>query len=179
MVVAAIRDNDHGAALVLRFALRRTYAPIDPIKKRGFPLGGGQKQRESPLKVVLIAGEGYKTFGSRFDAEHGIFIAVRIFWQVGVDKRERRFLDKGDLLRHACALIGKNHKRNRLPLPIAVHQPLFNPIFQDAKVVFLEVRSHSTFVIENDNRYLNQLNVRNNAHFRVRLCKCSASRAHQ
>src|SRR5258708_11890511 len=68
VVVAAIRDNDHGAALVLRLALRRTYAPIDPIKKRGFPLGAGQKQLETPAKGLLIARQVYNTFRSRIDA---------------------------------------------------------------------------------------------------------------
>src|SRR5260370_14431528 len=69
VVVAAIRDNDYGTALILRLALRRSYSQIDPIKKRGSPLGGGQKQRESALKVVLIAGEGHKTSGSGFDSQ--------------------------------------------------------------------------------------------------------------
>src|SRR5258708_29774864 len=50
VVVAAIRDNDHGAALVLSSAPPRTKAPISPIHMHDLLIRGGLHPRRPPPK---------------------------------------------------------------------------------------------------------------------------------
>src|SRR5437867_9901773 len=101
VVVAAIRYNDHGAAFVFRLAIGFTHAQVNSIKKRSALIGGGKQQRESPLNVLLVAGEGHQTLHSSSDPEHGKFVAICILYQVRVENRESRFLDEGHLTCHA------------------------------------------------------------------------------
>src|SRR5580704_13682176 len=51
VVVAAIRDDDYGAALVKRLAPERSHSGVNSIKKRSAAVGWRKKRGKSPLKV--------------------------------------------------------------------------------------------------------------------------------
>ena len=179
VVVAAIRDDNYGAAFVERLAFERSHSGINSIKKRRASIGWCKQRRESPPKVLLVAGEGRQACDSSFNTEQRKLIAEWNGRQVWIEYREGSFLHERNFFGHAGAEIGENHEGNRLALPLARQYLLLDTVFLDEKVALAEICGYGASIVEHRHRNLHQLDAGNDAYAGLRLRNRSASRAQQ
>src|SRR5580692_10061717 len=157
VVVAAVRDDNDSSAFVERLAFERGHAGVNSIKKRSAAIGWRKQRRESPLKVLLIAGEGREARDTSFNAEQRELIAEWNRRQVWIEYREGGFLHKWNFFGHAGAEIGENHEGNRLALPFARQYLLLHAVFLDEKVALAEICGYRASIVEDRHWNLHQL----------------------
>ena len=158
VIISAVGNDDYGATAIRGFALRSGDAQVDAIKEGGAAVGWREKSGEASSQILLITSERNQAFDASLDSEDGEFVRIFLWSGVWIEHGERSFEDEGNLLDHAGALIGENDERNGLTFFFAVHQALFNTIFENKKIVPVQVGSDCSSIVEDDDGDLDQLN---------------------
>jgi len=101
--------------------------------------------------------------------KQGIFIGFILI--IGsVDKRKSRLLDERNLVLHAGTQVRKYDEGNGDALSLARNDSLYFPVFQNLKVILLQVAGNATLVVENHDGHLNQLRFRRYSRVEPELC---------